>query len=145
MSNDSQRRLFYGGAIDGTDLSLRHLEAELLRVDLLIHREVWRWQQAGQDPTDAFRGQYVSEAEANALVKRPFGTSWGQTVALKPEDRQAYATALARVDQHVQSLVETARRQAEEAARRRALDRPTGAPRDPRPRSGRGAPPAPVP
>ncbi len=93
------------------DISLRHLEAELLRIDVLIHREVWRWQQAGQDPTDAFRGQYVSDAEASALVKRPLGTSWGQTVVLKPEERQAYANALARAEQHVQALTEAARRQ----------------------------------
>jgi AAA+ superfamily predicted ATPase len=96
---------------EGPDVSLKHLEAELLRLDVLIHREVWRWQQAGQDPTDAFRGQYVPDAEASALVKRPFGTSWGQTVILKPEDRQAYANALARAEQHVQSLVEVAQHQ----------------------------------
>ena len=71
-----------------SDFSLRHLEAELLRIDVLIHREVWRWQRAGQDPTDAFRGQYVSDAEASALVKRPFGMSCGQTVTLKPEEKQ---------------------------------------------------------
>jgi MoxR-like ATPase len=92
----------------GADLSLKHLEAELLRIDVLIHREVLRWQRAGQDPTDAFRGQYVSDAEANALVKRPFGLSWGQTVTLERGERQAYANALAQAEQHVQSLVEAA-------------------------------------
>jgi hypothetical protein len=94
-----------------TDISLKHLEAELVRIDVLIHREIRRWQLAGQDPTDAFRGQYVSDAEANALVKRPFGTSWGQTATLKSEDKRAYATALERAESLVQSVVETAQQQ----------------------------------
>ncbi len=94
-----------------TDLDLKHLEAELARIDVLIHREVRRWQLAGQDPTDAFRGQYISDAEASALIQRSFGTSWGQMVALPPGERQTFATALARVERYAQSLVETARRQ----------------------------------
>jgi len=93
------------------DPSLRHLEAELMRVDVLLHRAVLRWQQAGQDPNDVFRGQYVSDGEANALLKRPFGASWGQTVALKPGEAQAYTEALAQVERHVQSTVETARQE----------------------------------
>jgi len=92
----------------GIDLSLRHLEAEMVRLDVLLHCEIWRWQMAGQDPDDAFRGQYVPDDQATALLRRPFGTSWGQSVTLKPEERQAYANALARVEQLVQSLVEVA-------------------------------------
>ena len=94
-----------------SDLSLRHLEAELMRVDVLLHRAVLRWQQAGQDPNDVFRGQYVSDGEANALLERPFGVSWGQTVALKTEEKQAYTNALAQVDRLVQSTVEAARQE----------------------------------
>lgn len=95
----------------GPDLSLRHLEAELMRVDVLLHRAVLRWQQAGQDPNDVFRGQYVSDGEANALLERPFGVSWGQTAALRPGEKRAYANALAQVDQLVQSTVEAARQE----------------------------------
>ena len=65
------------GAPREPDLSLVHLEAELARIDVLIRREVRRWQLAGQDPGDAFRGLYVSDAEADMLVARPFGASWG--------------------------------------------------------------------
>ena len=80
-------------ALNKPDLSLRHLEAELARIDVLIRREVRRWQLAGQDPGDAFRGLYVSDAEADMLVVRPFGSSWGQTVTLQPDEAQAYADA----------------------------------------------------
>lgn len=95
----------------GTDLSLRHLQAELARIDILIHREVRRWQLAGQDPTDVFRGMYVSDAQADALLTRPFGASWGQTVTLGPGQAQAFAEAEAQAARQAQSLVETARRQ----------------------------------
>ena len=66
--------------VNGTtepDSSLRHLEAELARLDVCLRREVSRWQRAGQDPTDAFRGLYVSDEQANALLERPLGATWG--------------------------------------------------------------------
>ncbi len=90
------------------DPNLRRLEAALMRVDVLLHRAVLRWQQAGQDPNDPFRGQYVSDHEAQALLRRPFGASWGQTVALSEREGQAYADALAQVEQLIQEIVETA-------------------------------------
>jgi AAA+ superfamily predicted ATPase len=93
------------------DLSLRHLQAELARIDLLIHREVRRWQLADQDPGDSFRGLHVGDAEATMLLQRPFGTSWGQTVALKPNETRMYANALAKAEEQARSLVEEAHRQ----------------------------------
>ena len=93
------------------DLSLGHLEAELARIDVLIRREVRRWQLAGQDPGDAFRGLYVSDAEADMLIGRPFGASWGQMVALEPEEAQTYADAQIRAARHVALVVEAARSQ----------------------------------
>jgi SpoVK/Ycf46/Vps4 family AAA+-type ATPase len=85
------------------------LQAELARIDVLLRREIRRWRLAGQDPTDAFRGLYVSDAQADALLARPFGTNWGQTVALEPEEAQAFAKAQAQAARQVQSLAETAR------------------------------------
>jgi hypothetical protein len=38
------------------DLSLRHLRAELARMDVRLRREVQRWQRAGPDPAHTFRG-----------------------------------------------------------------------------------------
>ena len=93
------------------DLSLRHLEAEVARIDVLIRREVRRWQLAGQDPGDAFRGLYVSDAEADMLLGRPFGASWGQMAALEPEEAQAYADANLRAARQVSLVAEAARSQ----------------------------------
>lgn len=86
------------------DLSLKHLEAELMRIDVLLHREVWRWQQTGQDINDVFRGQYVSDNEAIDLVKRPFATSWGQTIALNKSEKKAYDSALKDVNRHIAKI-----------------------------------------
>ncbi len=93
------------------DLSLQHLQAELIRIDILLHREIRRWQRAGQDPTDAFRGQYTTDEQANDWLKRPFGMSWGQIVPESEQEHQAYAKALAQVNQRIETIVETARRQ----------------------------------
>ena len=78
--------------VDAT-LNLQHVYAELRRIDALIQREVRRWQLAGQNPADDFRGLYLSDAQATALVERPFGLSWGQSVKLPPEEARVYAEA----------------------------------------------------
>jgi hypothetical protein len=67
------------------DLHLQHLLAEINRLDIRIRFEINRWQQAGQDPLDTFRGLYISDAEASELIQREIGTSWGQTVDPSPE------------------------------------------------------------
>ena len=75
------------------DISLQHLQAELARIDLLIQRAVRRWQLAGQDAADTFRGLYVSDAEAGLLLQRPFGSNWGGTVGLSEAEERAFQQA----------------------------------------------------
>ena len=94
-----------------TDLSLQHLQAELARIDVLIRREVLRWQLAGQDPTDTFRGLYISDDEVGGLLAQSFGDNWGQTVALPAEDADAFARAEALAADHARALVENAKSQ----------------------------------
>ncbi len=91
-----------------TDLNLAYLQAELARIDLLIQFEVRRWQAAGQDMNDAYRGMYVSDGEANALLALPPRTSWGQTAALPPDQVQALAEARARAIQQSQQVLDMA-------------------------------------
>jgi hypothetical protein len=93
------------------DVNLKHLQAELARVDARISREVRRWQRSGQDPADAFRGLHVADREADLLLKRPFGTSWGQMAALEPEEMRAFADSLAEAERQAERLSEKARRQ----------------------------------
>jgi hypothetical protein len=94
------------------DLSLAHLQAELARIDARIRREVQRWQQAGQDPHDAFRGLKVTDDEAVGLLERPFGASWGQTVPLGPP-AEGFAAAEAAAERQARDLA----RRAEKAGR----------------------------
>jgi hypothetical protein len=92
-----------------TDLNIAYLQAELARIDLLIQFEVRRWQAAGQDMNDAYRGMYVSDGEANALLAQPPRTSWGQTVTLPPDQAQALAEATARATRQSQQVLDMAR------------------------------------
>jgi hypothetical protein len=94
---------------DHIDLDLRYLQAQLSRLDVLLGREVRRWQLAGQDPHDAFRGLYVSDDQAGALVARPFGTSWGRIVPLPPDEEQAFREAVDLADRCARSLADAAR------------------------------------
>jgi hypothetical protein len=91
------------------DLSLRHLQAELARVDVRLRREVQRWRQAGQDPADAFRGLYVSDTQAEALLTRPLGTNWGHSGVLGAGEAEAFAEEERRARLQSKALAETAR------------------------------------
>ena len=91
------------------EASLRHLHAELARIDARIRREIRRWQLAGQDPGDSFRGLHLSDAEAGLLSERPFGASWGQMAALPPGEAEAFAQADVQAARQVQRLAKAAR------------------------------------
>jgi ATP-dependent 26S proteasome regulatory subunit len=92
------------------DIDLQHLQAELARIDIMIRREVRRWQQAGQDIADGFRGLHVSQAEVSMLLQQPLGASWGQIAALEPKESRAFDKAQTQVEQQVRSLADVAGR-----------------------------------
>jgi hypothetical protein len=81
------------------------------RIDVLIRREVRRWQRAGQDPGDNFRGLYLADDQAQALAERPFGTSWGHLVDLPAEEEQVFTAELKRAIQEARRVLELAHRQ----------------------------------
>lgn len=89
-------------------LSFSYLLSELGRIDLLIRRQVQRWQAAGQNVEDAFRGLYVSDGEAVALMDRPLGSNWGASVQLTEEIEQAYSQALQKAVRQSEILAEQA-------------------------------------
>lgn len=68
------------------NIDLLYLKANLARIDLLIQRAVRRWQCAGQDPLDMFRGLYLSNIQAEALITKPFCHNWGDTVNLEANE-----------------------------------------------------------
>ncbi|MCU0484584.1 MAG: ATP-binding protein [Anaerolineales bacterium] len=100
-------------ASSSTDLGFSHLLAELSRIDLLIRRQVQRWQAAGQNPEDAFRGLYISDSEASALLERPMGSNWGATVQLPDAIEQRYAQALQEAQERSDQLAAQAQAQGE--------------------------------
>ncbi len=108
VSETSEINSSHKGFVD-PDLSLRHLQAELARIDLLVQREVHRWQLAGQDPNDAFRGLYVSDAQAQALILRPLGFSWGDAVDLEADELAAYGESISKAELQVKALRNAAR------------------------------------
>jgi Winged helix domain, variant/ATPase family associated with various cellular activities (AAA) len=67
------------------NLERSYLQAVLSWLDARLEQNVRRWQMAGQDPADRFRGLYVSDAKALEMVRRGAGTQWGTGVEL-PED-----------------------------------------------------------
>ncbi len=73
---------------------LQYLESEITRLDVILHREVRRWRLAGQNPGDQLRGLYVSNEYADALLARPFASSWGQTVQLDAQEEAAFEADL---------------------------------------------------
>ncbi len=78
-----------------TDHTTEHLKAELARIDILLRRAITRWQSAGQDETDAFRGLYISDAEVNALQLMTLGASWGSVATTAQEQDATYRRDLA--------------------------------------------------
>lgn len=78
---------------DASAASLAHLQAELARIDITIQRQLRRWQVAGQNPHDAFRGLYISEIEVEGLLARPLGGNWGYQSDLTPGELGAFAQA----------------------------------------------------
>ncbi len=92
-----------------SDSDFEYLQAELTRIELLIHREIACRQRNGQDPGDAFRGLYLVEDEIRQLLTRPFAGNGGQTVALAPEDAQAFSQAETQARQQAHTLSKAAR------------------------------------
>src|SRR6266508_4923849 len=92
------------------NINLFHLLAELSRIDVLLRRQVFRWQLAGQNPKDDFRGLYVSDGEAQALLKRPVTNNWGDAASLDPQQERFFAEQQVQAAQRTQQLSEQAQR-----------------------------------
>jgi hypothetical protein len=91
------------------DFSLRHLQFELSRIDLLVSKQVRLWQLAGQDPSDAFRGLVISDQEADQVARLPIGSGWGDAVSLPADEELAFQRSLREIHQHTQFLEDEAR------------------------------------
>jgi ATP-dependent 26S proteasome regulatory subunit len=90
------------------NLSLKHVLARLGRIDVKIRREIYRWQSAGQEPSDSFRGLYVADQQANAMMDRPVFTNWGFSAAIEPEIERVFDEAQSQADLNIQSILNSA-------------------------------------
>ena len=111
VANAKERKKFEAArptvTLTELDLSLGYLQAELERIDARIRLAVARWQQAGRDPNDAFRGLVVSDEDASHLAELPFGVSWGD-VAQDDEAARAAIERQAKAVRQGQSWLELA-------------------------------------
>ena len=90
------------------DVDSAYLQVELQRVRTRLQQAVARWRLAGQDPNDAFRGLYVSDEEAEALLARPLSTNWGQTVSLPEEIEASLERQSALVERQAEAILDGA-------------------------------------
>lgn len=103
----------------GTDVDLPFLQAALNRIDIRLRRQVLLWRRAGRDPSDVYRGLYVSDADAEALLRRPLGAHWGDFVSLTDEEESRFRQA----ELEVAETMDRLRRRAQETGREPRLDR----------------------
>ena len=95
------------------DPSLQHLQAEMSRLDAILRRATRRAQVAGQDPADDLRGLRISDTEAGALSRRPFGAHWAQTVVLAPAEEKAFSSDESAARAAADQLIASARQSGE--------------------------------
>ena len=71
-----------------TDPDKAYLQAALSWLDARLEQDIQRWQLAGQDPNDRFRGLHTSDTQALNLVQRGVGTQWGSGISLPAEEEE---------------------------------------------------------
>ncbi len=82
-------------AVSPHEINLGHLRAELTRIDVLVRLAVLRWQQAGRDPNDAFRGLVIGVDDAVSL-SAPLGGGW--EVLAAGHDEMAHTASAQQAD-----------------------------------------------
>ena len=81
-----------------SNLSFVHLQLELARLDILLHRQIQRFHQATHpvDAEESSDGFFMSTNQALALLQRPFGGSYDE---LDEEENIPYEEALTEVQE----------------------------------------------
>ncbi len=78
----------------GYATSLQHVVAQLERLDLLIHAQVWRARQRNGCDEDRLAAFYIPEGEVDALLERPLGVPSWATLPLPAGVREAVQVQL---------------------------------------------------
>ncbi len=93
------------------NLEMTYLQAILSWLDACLEREVRRWQLAGQDPADRFRGLYISDAEALTITRRGSGTHWGSGITLPPDESRQLEKMQTGALKEIQNIEDQAEKQ----------------------------------
>lgn len=93
------------------DLHMAHLQAELTRIDVLVRRQVVRWQRAGEDPAESFRGLHTSDARATSIAHQRALTCRAADVRLSDQEEQQLAGEYVRAAEETNRLVADAHAQ----------------------------------
>lgn len=88
------------------NLSFVHLQLELMRLDVLLHRQVQRFHQASQPAAEEpGSGLFMTAQQALALLERPFGGSYDE---LGDEENFPFEEAINGIQNQIGALVEQA-------------------------------------
>jgi hypothetical protein len=96
---------------NAVEIQREYLNAVLLWLNARLEYQINRWQLAGQDPADRFRGLRISDAEALSLARRSPATSWGSTVAAAEKDEKRYEDMLISAEKQIHRIEAEAREQ----------------------------------
>ncbi|MFQ5436108.1 MAG: ATP-binding protein, partial [Anaerolineae bacterium] len=91
-----------------TDVSFQHLQLEMARLDILLHRQIQRFRKTTTPPpeTNAPLGRfYMSGEQAMSLLQRPLGAAYA---LLDDETAAPYHRALTDIEQQIANLVNRA-------------------------------------
>jgi SpoVK/Ycf46/Vps4 family AAA+-type ATPase len=64
---------------------------------------VRRWQLAGQDVNEKFRGLFVSEETIHDLLRQPLGGNWSSIATISPEEDQQYENLQLQVNEEIKN------------------------------------------
>lgn len=91
-----------------TDTSFQHLQLEMARLDILLHRQIQRFQKSALPPPadNAPLGRfYMSGDQAMSLLQRPLGAAYQ---LLDDETAAPYQQALSDIEQQIATLISQA-------------------------------------
>lgn len=90
-------------------LAITHLQIEMARIEILVHHQVKRWQAAGQDIQDPFRGLHIDDQEINGILKQSFAGNWAQVARLDEKEEKLFSETRRKVEYHLQEFINDAR------------------------------------
>ncbi len=71
-------------------INFQYLHLYLLKIDLHIREAIRRWELAGLNFSENFRGLFISEGTIQKVLEQPIGGNWGSISSLPEEEIQQF-------------------------------------------------------